>query len=176
MASWAKISLFLSSYVPLFVLLAVRTSGQSGSAWAVFSGLAILGVVGLILILRGVRARQVRRVTVSEADSVGEQVAAYVATYLLPFLTVTFVDWRDWLVFFGFLALVCLVYVQSDLVHLNPLLSLCGYSIYRVQYRSEGTLRDEFAPAEMLLLSKRPVRGEQMLSIRKLSQDVGKVA
>jgi len=118
----------------------------------------------------------VRRVTVSEADSVGEQVAAYVATYLLPFLTVTFVDWRDWLVFFGFLALVCLVYVQSDLVHLNPLLSLCGYSIYRVQYRSEGTLRDEFAPAEMLLLSKRPVRGEQMLSIRKLSQDVGKVA
>jgi len=150
-----KASMFMSSYVPLFALLAVRASKTSTVALWIFVGLAAAGLVGLGLVMSAVLARQQRRIVVIGVQPQGEQVAAYVASYILPLATLGFANWQDVTVLASFIVLIGVIYVQSTMLHLNPLLPLFGYRVYRVQYRTAGAPPDAVS-AEAVVVTKQP--------------------
>lgn len=153
MTLFAKTLLFLSSYVPLFALLAVRTSEDDRSAMWVFAGLAVAGLVALLVVLSAVLDRQPRPIHLVGVERAGEQTAAYVAVYLLPFLAATFVHWQDWVVFVGFLFFIGLVYVQSEMLYLNPLLALIGYRVFHVRYRTAGEAASGALESQLFLIT-----------------------
>ncbi len=172
MTSSGKALLFLSSYAPLFALLAFRTSEDSRRAMWVFAGLSVLGLVCLWVVLRTVLSRQQRRVTLVAVDRAGEQTAAYAATYLLPFIAAAFPHWQDWVVFAGFLGVVGLVYVQSEMIYLNPLMALIGYRILRARYQTEGARADAEERQIVLISSRDNVRQGDIVAIAMLGSDV----
>jgi hypothetical protein len=150
-----KTSMFLSSYVPLFALLAVRANKTSATAQWVFIGLAAVGLAGLGLVVSAVLARQQRRVVVTDVQPQGEQVAAYVASYIIPLATLSFVGWQDDVVLASFILLIGVIYIQSTLIHLNPLLPLFGFRVFRVHYRTAGAPADA-AQAEAVIVTRAP--------------------
>ena len=94
--------LFLSSYAPLFALLAIRF--EQRWLWISCTVLAVLGVVSLWLLLRlDARSSPGPHTLVSSRDA-GVEAAGYLATYLLPFLTVATPTIRDVIAYAGFLA------------------------------------------------------------------------
>jgi len=147
--------MFLSSYVPLFALLAVRASATSVTAEWVFGGLAISGLVGLALVGSAVLARQTRSVEITDVEPQGEQVAAYVASYIIPLATLGFAHWQDDVVLGSFIALIGLIYVQAMLIHLNPLLPLIGLRVFRVRYTTAGA-GSSAAQAEGVIVTRSP--------------------
>jgi hypothetical protein len=76
-------------------------------------------------------------ITVQASEDTGGEVSGYLASYLLPFVTVPSPGWRDLLAYGLFLLVGLVIYVQSDLVRVNPTVYLFMYRILKVKY-NEG--------------------------------------
>ncbi len=128
--------LFVSSYAPLFLLLALRFDDAPLRLTAL-----ACGVVGLLEAIRLVEW-QPRRVgrspyTVSEVRDHGSHVAGYLVTYLLPFLPITDPSAADLVACLLFMCIVGVIFVRSDMAEINPTLYLLGRRVLQIR-TSEG--------------------------------------
>lgn len=122
--------LFLSSYAPLFGLLAIRFEPQW--LWITCAALAALGLASLLLLLRlDARAEAGPHVLATATDAGGEA-ASYLASYLLPFLTVAAPALRDVAAYAGFLVIAAVINLRTSVAQVNPLLYLLGYRVLSV--------------------------------------------
>jgi hypothetical protein len=140
---WVQCTLFLSSYLPLFALVGLRSIGRSWPI-VVFCGIVCaLGAAGTGLFLVTARRRNKIDVVLLDVESRDGDLSAYLATYLLPFVTVFSADWQDLASLAGFVAILGVIYVRSRLIYLNPTLALLGYHLDRVIPATPGTEKDE---------------------------------
>jgi hypothetical protein len=128
--------LFVSSYAPLFLLLALRFEDAPLRLTAL--GLGVVGVLDAVRLVEW----QPRRVgasphTVSEVHDHGSQVAGYLVTYLLPFLPITDPSSSDLIAYVLFLCIVGVIFVRSDMAEINPTLYLLGRRVLQIR-TSEG--------------------------------------
>jgi hypothetical protein len=81
-----KLRLFLGSYAVLFGIFAIRFGGP----WLVgaCASLAVIGCFDNLRIAGLVQNKEPHRYKVEEIRDQGPEVAGYIATYLLPFVTV----------------------------------------------------------------------------------------
>lgn len=122
--------LFLSSYAPLFGLLAIRF--ERPWLWITCVALAGLGLASLLLLLRlDARSEPGPHVLAAAADAGGEA-ASYLAGYLLPFVTVATPTARDIAAYAGFLLVAAAIYMRTSLAQVNPLLYLLGYRVLSI--------------------------------------------
>lgn len=123
--------LFLGSYVLLFVLLAIRFQTR----WLVISCivLAAIGLLNMLWIVFVVtRKTESEPIRVAGVTDAGSDVAGYLATYLLPFLTVAAPTVRDVIAYVIFLLVTGLVYVRSEMTQINPTLYLLGKRVVAI--------------------------------------------
>lgn len=128
--------LFLSSYSCLFAILAVRWADHWAAHPYLVVAAAVLAAFGLGALhgLTSASAEDSSRdyihiVTTSDA---GADVAGYLASYLLPFVTTAFPGPWDLVSYSLFIAIVGLIYVRSDMVQINPTLYILHYRVARV--------------------------------------------
>jgi hypothetical protein len=151
-----ELALFLCSYAPLFAILAIRFR----NTWLALAcgAFAALGVSAGASVLWRYRSVTAASLTMRRIEDRGGEVAGYLATYLLPFVTVTEPGWRDVLGYALFLVIIAVVYVRSGLVQINPTLYLFGWRLFAVD------IGDGWSG---YLLSRRPIgRGEQVEGVR----------
>lgn len=122
--------LYLSSYAPLFALLAIRFHSTEPSL--VCAGLALLGAAALMMLLRLNGRAAAGAHQVKEVKDAGAEAAAYLGAYLLPFLTVSAPTAWDWVAYAGFLGVAATIYLHSSLVQINPLLYVLRYRVLEV--------------------------------------------
>lgn len=122
--------LFLSSYAPLFGLLAIRF--QPPALWISCVVLAALGVVSLWWLLKLDNRSTRAPYELTAVRDAGGEAASYLATYLLPFLTVSTPTAREVIAYAGFLLVAALISVRSAVAQVNPLLYLLGYRIMSI--------------------------------------------
>ena len=122
--------LYLSSYAPLFTLLAIRF--QSLELMLTCAALATAGVGALLMLLRLDARADAGAHQVQEVKDVGAEAGAYLGTYLLPFLTVPAPTLRDAVAYAAFLVVAAAIFLRSSVVQINPLLYLLGYRVLEV--------------------------------------------
>jgi len=128
-----RVILFLSSYAPLMLILVIRDSFQSRPAAIGLVVVAAVSVLGLFVYLRLAAAFAAVPVTVSAVMSRDGHAMGYITSYLLPFLNVGFRDpWNAVSLGVVFVVL-CILYVNSNLIHTNPILNLCGFHIFEIE-------------------------------------------
>lgn len=135
--------LFVSSYAPLAVILAVQRSEDvwpppARPAFWIFAAVGLVGLVDAYRLPRGALRKGHIRVTLSGLTDEGGQVAAYIATYLLPFIGFDVAGWRDVVALVIYFVVLFVVFVRSDLALVNPALYLTGW---RVTSASRGEHR-----------------------------------
>lgn len=123
--------MFASSFAPLFALLALRfTPLGLRLAFGLLSGLSFLDTLWLVIVVpRQVGPSPYR---VQSVEDRGDQVAGYLATYLLPFLVLPVPTVTDLIAYGLFLFIVGVVTVRSRLTHINPTMYLFGYRLVNV--------------------------------------------
>lgn len=126
----AKPLMFLSSYAPLFAILAIRV--QTMSIRLACVALAVAGVLALLLILNLDRRTTRAEATLMEVRNAGAEASSYLAGYLLPFLVVADPTMSDVLAYTLFLIVVGVVTIRTGVIQVNPLLFVVGYSVYHV--------------------------------------------
>ena len=137
MTLFLRLMLFLSSYVPLAVILFILyLQSQPILAWVAL-GLGLVGLFALLIYLFGY-VPHVSPVedTVTEQHGRGGEVMGYIASYIVPFATITLDGWQQIAALLIFLAMLGIVYINSDdMLRINPMLNVLGYRLYEVSLK-----------------------------------------
>lgn len=163
-----RLRLFASSFAPLFAVAAIRF--ESRNLRVACALLALVGIATLLLLLRSSTTKVApRKATPTAVRDLGSDVAAYMASYILPFVAVQEPRALD-LVGYGLvLVVLAVVFVNSDLIGVNPVLYLLGYRVYAV----EGARVDQYGDErEALLISKRRPRVNQCVAVSDVAVGV----
>jgi heme exporter protein D len=126
-----RIALFLSSYAPLFALLAYTSRRCNMALWTLVA-VTVISVAALIVVMLMQRNERGPVLRIAHARPKDGDVLAYMATYLVPFLGVDMTKGDDVVVFVGFLLVLGIVYVNSNMLFVNPLLSLARFHTFDV--------------------------------------------
>jgi hypothetical protein len=127
-----RISLFLSSYAPLFALMAFQSRHSTVDFWLLIAA-CVVGLVGLGIVMTALsRSSDAVSIEIATIFPKDNEVVSYIATYLLPFLGVDLSDTDSAIVFWSFMLILCVVYINSSMIFVNPLLSILGYRTFDV--------------------------------------------
>lgn len=128
----ARSRLFFDSYAALWLIFSIQASGWASYA---FAAVALLAGIDILRLVSAGRSRTVRQAVLEDVEDRGPDAAAYIATYLLPFLAGAPDDLESALSLAVYFLVIFAVAVQSRLALVNPTLYLLGYRV------AEGTLR-----------------------------------
>lgn len=138
-----KLILFISSYLPLYLLLIYKewykiienvVKGpvileRSKNIFLLF--LLFLITISVFGILRFLITKSNKKFSVEEnLHSSGDNVISYIMSYLVPMLSIDVNDHRSLVINLSLFIIIGILYVRNDLVYLNPVLSLLGYKFY----------------------------------------------
>lgn len=143
---FSRLMLFLSSYAPLFTILAIRNWDSRWVA-AGLLGVALASIVWMLAFLRATRTLGVVTIDITRAASRDGDIVSYIVSYLLPFLAIDFDRPADVASLAVLLIVIALLYVHSNLIYVNPLLAALGYHLSEIE-QSNGKVS--------ILLSQRP--------------------
>lgn len=145
-ALWRLFRLFLVAFAPLALILAIQTSCDWRScqirmyvfwlavAWATW------GLVDAWRLPRGALRKGGIQAEFYDIQDQSGAIAAYLATFLLPFVGFDLSTIREVLGIVVFFLVVWAIFIQSDLAAINPTLYIFGYRIVRARFRTNATI------------------------------------
>lgn len=162
---WVRIMLFISSYYPLTVIFALL-NWNNHTKWSL--GIVAIGTICLVFtafylfILPGMQAEM--RLTVRTVERRDSDVLNYFAAYIIPFVTIPFDQWQIGVAVLILIGVLCIIYVNSNLIAVNPMLNLIGFHLYAV-----GFANDE---ENYFVLSRRNIVRNVPLSVVRIGEDI----
>jgi hypothetical protein len=162
--------LFISSYAPLLLILAIRNYAAHPRWGLGLVALASLSALGLFLYLRSCQRLASYPIVIKTVTSKDGDAMSYIITYLFPFLDAPLTDTGKLLSWTVMIVVIGLLYVNSNMIHTNPLLNAAGYHIFAVessdgkssalvcrrQYLPVGTEVTVVPLGDYVVLEKRP--------------------
>jgi hypothetical protein len=160
--------MFISSYAPLFLILAIRFDKLPLRLGCL--GLCLLGVVDALVLTRRARSATLSyEITPQSIEDLGAEVGGYLASYLLPFVTVSVPSGADLAAYGTYLIVAAVVYVRSDLVRVNPTLYLLGYRVLAITIGADK--RREYLVTRH---DRRPGERLQVVDVAGIALDTGR--
>jgi len=129
MKLFVKIGLFLSSYFPLFLILALRDWFNLW-AWILVIVVGIFCIFIWLLLFRVSRSRTSEKYKVINSENRVRDSLNYLVPYIIAFMNFDLNRWQDSTALALLLYILFVVYVNSNLLYVNPLLSIFKYKIY----------------------------------------------
>lgn len=139
-----KILLYLSAFVPMYVLLLIKfiiemvTDNLSKDFLNVFmvillSVLTVCGIVGVIFVLKQPCKKKEKITITSSSNTTDQHFLSYFSLFVLFALTFELEKMSMAIVFIFILVFVGIVYIKNNLYHINPFLNILGYSFYNIE-------------------------------------------
>jgi hypothetical protein len=131
-----KILLFLSSYFPLFAILTLLSWSKNRNLAYAFIATGIFSWAGLELYLWYVRSRvHAEKLSIRSSQQRDAEILSYIVTYLIPFMADFSKPPLDLLALGIFFVVIGFLYVNSNMIHINPMLNLRGYHLFEVELK-----------------------------------------
>jgi len=145
--AWVKISLFASSYIPLWIAMALKTQKSTisveGIALPWISIVFVALTVGSGVILHqaiGIRKRREPKYqSIESYKSRNDLLTSYLIAYIFPFISLDYGLLTNWLIFGLFIGVLGAIQIRSTHLHVNPVLAALGYDIYEINDGGKGT-------------------------------------
>ena len=139
-----NISLYISSFVPLYVLVIIKTLIEilnnnlhfNITNTLLLCLMFILSVIGVLGIYVGInKGGETKQVTIVDyTNTTDKHFLGYFSLFVLFALTFDLSKVSMSVVYIIILILIGIVYVRNHLFNINPLLNIVGYSCYNVTY------------------------------------------
>jgi hypothetical protein len=157
---FVRCMLFVSSYFPLTLIFSIFLIDKQ-RLWAIV--ILLVGVTGLVAMLLYFLLVAPRRTPfhekVTQLERHDGDVMSYVASYLIPFVTFPLDGWQQIAAILVFLGVLLVVYVNSNMIYINPMLNLIGYHLYEVNIENNES-------SFYLITHHRVVRGATLRVVR----------
>lgn len=138
MRNWFKWMLFISSYTPLLAILFIRNfdftkSGVTLIFLVILSLTILFANLSLFILLKKIVGYGTEVFKPIKVANKSDELMNYIVTYVIPFLNFDISKWQDIGSLLILLLLVGVIYIESNLVYINPMLSLYGYRILEIE-------------------------------------------
>jgi len=110
----------------MFALRSIPNHRVAVGAWGI---VALGGFVDARRLVYGARRRDRRTVRFERVEDAGGAVAAYLATYLLPFIASPPTRPADIAAYAVYFVVVFVIYIRSDMAFVNPTLYVLGWRV-----------------------------------------------
>lgn len=140
-----KIKMFVSSYFPLYVILLllsydnftsrtkieelIKFTDKSTSTYLIILILLILASLWTVIDLKTTKGNE--NIILKDFGKMEEAMMVYFMTYVVPLLADDFLTIDTLIINVSLFLLIGFMYIRSNLIYLNPLWLLFGYSIYK---------------------------------------------
>lgn len=178
---------FISSYLPLYILLMINNFNKDKNIayWVAFVILLILVIISVLVLycyLRG-KGNNIILTTDEQIDKLkSDSMINYLMAYIVPLATINSDDFIGSVITNSILfILIGIIYVKMNLVYLNPVLVLLGYvpytstktgNIYIVNFDIDKLIRRSRAGTENRTPTiNATIIGNSILLIRKKDND-----
>jgi hypothetical protein len=134
-----RVVLFLSSYTPLFLIMAVKY-GKGHCYFALT--MVLLGVISVVLLLFYLKRSSslaIDNVTVEKISGKDTEAMSYIVTYLIPFLDIKIDELSSSISLLLLFFVVGVLYVHSNLIYINPTLNLLRYHLFEIELEGGRT-------------------------------------
>lgn len=183
----ARLTLFLVSYLPLFLIMIVSQLYNHGDylnwggfnreaasnffkhfgAISVLSALSIFGIVGLYFFLKNIGRRTLSSgvpVKVLDIENKNSESISYLFTYVIPFVFQDLSSLTDVFSVAILLTVTFLIYSNSSMLLINPTISM-RYSLYMIEYQELGSKNIKKG---MLLSRNKFLEEDDCIKIKKI--------
>ena len=135
-----KFSLFISSFYPLALIYFLMLKDEHmGLAWSIIAFCTLFVIIaGVFLYI--LQESSVEAITVKKATTQVEATTTYLISYILPFTSISISDINQVLSLVIVFLILAYLYINSNMIFINPILNLAGYRIYHV----ENTIQDNY--------------------------------
>ena len=162
-----RIVLFFCSYFPLTLIICALQSDQW--PWWIIAliggvpGLGSLALTGFYfwLMRRTAYVQQKKVTSFSKHDS---EIMSYIASYIIPFVTFPLGGWKQIVTLLIFVVVLLVIYVQSNMIYINPMLSIVGYHLYEIEV--EQSQRSHY------YIARKPLERTPEIRFVPLSDDI----
>ena len=151
-----KLMLFLSSYFPLFIIIAITQRKNWGYYFLTPAIIGFSAIIWLASWLAWANKKSPEELSISKAKSKDPEVVAYIISYMLPIAGSKFSDFDGAAIVVIFFILIMILNMNSNLVYINPVLNFIGYHLFEVELESGN---------DILLITRR----EQLLNGQKVN-------
>lgn len=149
MKKYQELGLFISSFIPLYLLIMCKIlleiiNGNlsfnvlNSTMLILLVLLSIFGIVVLIESLKKCKLNATQKITViSKTNSTDQYFLGYFSLFVLFAISFEIEMMSMAFVFVIVLVFIGIVYIKNDLYFVNPLLNILGYSFYDIEYKTE---------------------------------------
>ncbi len=108
--------------------------------WSLIPALVgAISLIGLALFIHFVDTTSPRVQQAVQVQRKDAEVMAYIVSYVFPFLGLNFDDPLNTISLGIFFVILGVIYINSNMVHINPILNIFGYHIYEIETPSGST-------------------------------------
>lgn len=149
MKKYQELGLFVSSFIPLYLLIMCKILLEIINGNLSFNTLntamlcfllllSIFGIIVLVDCLKKCKHNAKQTITIiSKTNSTDQYFLGYFSLFVLFAISFEIEMMSMAFVFIFVLVFIGIVYIKNDLYYVNPLLNILGYSFYDIQYKTE---------------------------------------
>lgn len=130
-----RIILFLLSYLPLFIIFFIN-SINSLFSFIFLLILVFISVSSFLYFKSAIKNSNKEYAIINNFENKNEMMIEYIFLYIIPFMDIE--STNQFISFLVIFFIVGSIYVKSDLIVINPILSLFGYNIYKTKISFKG--------------------------------------
>jgi hypothetical protein len=160
-----RVLLFFSSYFPLFLIIGILVFSKS---WIVALVIFVADSVFVYALWRYLRTRKrdnqhsFSKVTgYQQRDS---EAMSYIASYIVPFATFSLDAIPQLLALIVFIVMLLILYVNSHMIYVNPMLNIMGYHLYEIEV--------EHGDRTIYYLARKRLARKEIIHYVSISDDV----
>jgi hypothetical protein len=157
---YMRVLLFLSSYFPLFLILGILFANKN---WIAALAMLLLGLLSLLELWRYIHDRQRNQqhsfTKILDYSRRDNEAMGYIASYVVPFASFSLETIPQILALSVFVIVLLVLYVNSNMIYINPMLNLVGYHLYEIEIEHSNH-------SHYYLARKRLARGEIIHYVR----------
>jgi len=153
-----RVLLFLSSYFPLTVIFFFLLLSKHRFLAIAILGVGALGLAGIGVYLHLARRINPTRITLVSVQRRDAEAMSYIVSYIIPFLAMPFQSVEEAVSLGVFFLVIGILYVNSNMIHINPMLNLLGYHLFEITVESGATYS--------LITHRDVIRGETLSAVK----------
>lgn len=170
MKLWVKIGLFLSSYLPLFLILAIKNWFDSHMV-LILIFVSVYSLVWIIIINNSKKGTSESYRVIKVRDKSHESLN-YIIPYIISFIGFDLNKWQDWSALGILLLMLFMIYLNSELLYINPMLSFFHYRIYGVKV-CKPIIGCKETVSEILLITKKDrIKNNDDITVKDIDGNV----
>ncbi len=165
---FVSVCIFISAYSPLAVIFTIkdydfnsRYFKHPNSLIAIWI-IAIVTVLLLYLVIRNIKGGH--RIKVKTVEERSNELVNYTIPYMISFYGFDLGKYTDILSFIAFMILMCIITINTQSIFMNPILAICRYGLYNVEFEENGRIKHG------IILTKKELSIDETVEIQKISR------